>query len=63
MLNDDFWGEKMDEQKFRVSAYVTGATYEKLMALQAKERLRQNKKVSQGQILDNIFLKIDVNKK
>ena len=53
----------MDEQKFRVSAYVTGATYEKLMALQAKERLRQNKKVSQGQILDNIFSKIDVNKK
>lgn len=53
----------MDEQKYRVSAYVTGSTYEKLMALQAKERLKQNKKVSQGQILDDVFSKIEIDKK
>lgn len=46
------------EQRYRVSAYVSGATYEKLMAMQAKERMKQNKKVSQGQILDEVFKKI-----
>lgn len=53
----------MDGQKYRVSAYVTGVTYEKLMALQANERLKQNKKVSQGQILDDVFSKIEIDKK
>lgn len=55
--------DKSKEQKYRVSAYVTGSTYEKLMALQAKERLKKNKKVSQGQILDDVFSKIKISEK
>lgn len=47
------------EQKYRVSAYVNGETYEKLIAMQTKKKIETNKKVSQGQVLDEIFKNIE----
>lgn len=48
------------EQKYRVNAYVDVSTYEKLLAIQAKKKIQTNKKVSQGQVLDEIFKDVKV---
>lgn len=45
----------MAEEKYRVSAYVNETTYKELMDLQYKRKLETKKKVSQGQILDELF--------
>lgn len=51
-----------EQEKFRLSAFVNADTYEKIMALQATRRIETKKKVSQGQIIDEVFKSVDTTK-
>lgn len=44
-----------NEESYRVSAYVSKEAYEKLLKLQTEERIKQNKRVSQGYILEKLL--------
>lgn len=52
----------MTEEKWRVGAYVSEETYKKINALQLQAKKETGSKKSQGQILDEIFEKIELNK-
>lgn len=55
-------GENMTEQKYRVNIWVSGETYEKIIELQTAKKLETQKRVSQGQIVDDVFKTIDTEK-
>lgn len=50
------------EMKWRVGAYVTEETYQKITAIQHEKKRKTGKKASQGQVLDEIFKNIEVPK-
>lgn len=52
----------MAEQKYRVNIWVSGETYEKIIELQTAKKLETQKRVSQGQIVDDVFKTIDTEK-
>lgn len=51
-----------EQEKFRLSAFVNAETYEKIMTLQTTRRLETKRKVSQGEIIDEIFKSVDITK-
>lgn len=46
--------------KWRVGAYVSEETYNKIQSLQYEAKRETGKKLSQGQVLDEIFLNIKI---
>lgn len=55
---------KMAENiKWRVSAYVSEKTYNRLVAYQHDVRKTTGKKISQGKALDELFEKFDLKEK
>jgi hypothetical protein len=51
------------EVKWRVSAYVSEETYNKLVAYQHDIKRQTGKKISQGKALDDLFKKFDLKEK
>lgn len=49
--------------KWRVSAYVSEKTYNRLVAYQHDVRKTTGKKISQGKALDELFEKFDLKEK
>lgn len=47
--------EDNKEVKYRVGAYVSRETWEKIIKIQTDEKIKTGKKPSQGQILDKII--------
>lgn len=41
--------------KFRLSAWVDRETFEKLLDMQMNERVKQGRKVSQGEIIEQLI--------
>lgn len=53
--------EKKEDTKWRVGAYVTEETYQKLIDYQLKRKKETGRKLSQGQVLDEIFSSLEEN--
>lgn len=51
-----------NETKWRIGAYVEESTYEKITALQHEKKRKTGKKASQGQVLDEVFKNIKIEK-
>lgn len=43
------------EVKYRVGAYVTRETWEKIVEIQTEQKAKTGKKPSQGQVIDEVF--------
>ncbi|MDT2371329.1 hypothetical protein P6Z85_14560 [Enterococcus faecium] len=50
------------EVKWRVGAYVSKETYQKIQAMQYLKKEETGRKYSQGQVLDDVFKDIKVGK-
>ncbi|MDG6137601.1 hypothetical protein NF702_10320 [Lactococcus petauri] len=51
-----------NETKWRIGAYVEESTYQKITALQHEKKRKTGKKASQGQVLDEVFKNIKIEK-
>lgn len=47
--------ENEKEIKYRIGAYVTRETWEKIIKIQTEQKTKTGKKPSQGQVIDEIF--------
>lgn len=44
-----------EQEKFRLSAWVDREAYEKLLDMQMNERVKQGRKVSQGEVIERLI--------